>query len=252
MGPGIVPAHSKSPPAILQASPVTPTVGTRGTPTSWHHKTFTHSVDPSLGSSCGPGFVYMWLRNCCHPICPGPGFLCPHNREAEDFLSHHVGEQKTTTTVITFQVLLNRVQGGRPLGFLPGHPRTAFYTEGLGSRLRSGKPWPAPYPTLVGNVRHLAGPPCFQHEGLASEKCCQEKGSVLRRKTREALRSFNIPCPTASSPSKPLPRFLPPPQKNPFISHFPMTYSWTKSVSAQIHTGRPAKAVGSVSALGAF
>lgn len=104
----------------------------------------------------------------------------------------------------------------------------------------------------MGNFRRLASMLCFHGEGLASEKCCKEKGSVLRRKTKEALLSFNIPCPTAPSPSKPLLHFLPPPQKNPFISHFPTTCLGTKTISAQFHTGCAPKPAGDMSALGAF
>lgn len=49
---------------------------------------------------------------------------------------------------------------------------------------------------VCGNGKHSAGPPCFHVQGLAFEKCGKEKGSALRRKTKELLR-LNIPCPTA-------------------------------------------------------
>lgn len=102
-------------------------MGTRGTPTSWYYKACTHSLGPSLCSPCGPSFLSMCLINCCHPICPVPGCLHPHSPASEDFLTHHVGEQRAIKTVITSRVMLNQVQGSCPLGFLSGHPRTSFY-----------------------------------------------------------------------------------------------------------------------------
>lgn len=142
----------KPPPAILPASPVLPAVGTRGTPTSWHQKTFPtarilHLAPHVVLALCHP----ICCHPSCHPICPGPGLLCPHSPEAEDFLSHHAGEQKTIKTVITFQVMLNQVQGSHPLASFQAIPgRLSTHTKGLGSRLRSSKHWPAPYPRSRG------------------------------------------------------------------------------------------------------
>lgn len=55
---------------------------------------------------------------------------------------------------------------------------------------RGSEHWPTPPHALQGNVKLRAGMPCFHVEGLAFEKCWKEKGSILRRKTKEELLKF--------------------------------------------------------------